>query len=265
MLRDREIWAFLFLIVAANTAFIGAISLEYLSMRLYWKGRFLLLALVLVLVVWAFRRWDGVWAVLAPLTVWQVSPGWFVFAALWPPSIAVVTLVGKGLLLGTGWLAEINATSEVLVRSLPTVLLAAFVGEIVWVGYAIGRLSRYASVMVASAIVGLFWSAWWLPMVVINVGVIPDIPPLALFVAMVGVAIMCGFLYAHTKSGLVVLTLQVSLNSSLLIFPTSPDSGGVPTYWAYSLVYFAGAVLLFWRFGPRPMLSLQPAPPVARA
>ncbi|MFY7905509.1 MAG: hypothetical protein ACOVO0_05170, partial [Burkholderiaceae bacterium] len=86
--------------------------------------------------------------------------------------------------------------------------------------------------------------------VIISVGVIPDLPLDALLVNMLGVAAMCGFVYSHTKSGLAVLTLQLSLNSSLLIFPVVPDSGGVATYWLFAVVYFIAVFLLYARFGP---------------
>lgn len=255
--RDREIWIFLVLIVLANAAFVYSISEGLLSMRLYNKGRFLLLGLILVCVVFAFRRLTGAIGLLAPLTVWRVKPVWFLVAALWPPTISLLTLTGKGLLLGTG-LSEVQATLEVVTsRSvLPTLLLSAFIGEIVWVGYAIARLKQHTSILLASLVIGVFWSLWWLPIVLIGIGVVPGIPVTALFINMTGVAVMCGFIYAQTRSGLAVLTLQLCFNGSLLVFPVSPDTGGVATFWAFITLYLSGALLMHRLFGPRPLWAL---------
>jgi len=258
ILKDRELNLFLFLIVAANTAFISALHFGWLPAFLYNKGRFLLLGGVLVAVVFAFRRWQGIWELAQPMTVWRINPIWFVFALVWPPATCALTLLIKGLynddLMGALVIDFATVTQPTVFA---TVALGAFVGEIVWVSYAIGRLQKTTGVPLASQIVGVFWTLWWVPIVIINVGVIPDLPLDALLVNMLGVAAMCGFIYAHTKSGLAVLTLQLSLNSSLLIFPVVPDSGGVPTYWLFAVVYFVAVFLLYARFGPplRPPVS----------
>lgn len=251
ILKDRELCLFLFLIVAVNTAFISALHAGWLPGFLYNKGRFLLLGAVLVAVIFAFRRWDGIVELVRPMTVWRVNPLWFVLALLWPPATCVVTLLIKGW--GNGDLfGSILLNFDTLTRPgvFVTVALGAFIGEIVWVSYAIGRLQKTTGVFLSSQIVGVFWTLWWVPIVIINVGVIPDLPLDALLVNMLGVAAMCGFIYAHTKSGLAVLTLQLSLNSSLLIFPVVPDSGGIPTYWLFAVVYFTAVFMLYPAFGP---------------
>jgi hypothetical protein len=251
ILKDRELCLFLILIVAANTAFISALHSGFLPGFLYHKGRFLLLGAVLVAVVFAFRRWEGIIELVRPMTVWSINPFWFLFVLLWPPATCVVTLLLKGW--GNGDLfGSLLLSFDTLTRPgvFVTVVIAAFIGEIVWVSYAIGRLQKTTGVLLASQIVGIFWTLWWVPIVIINVGVIPDLPLDALLVNMLGVAAMCGFVYFHTKSALAVFMLQLSLNSSLLIFPVVPDSGGVPTYWLFAIVYFAAVFMLYPAFGP---------------
>ena len=252
MLKDKELFLFLFLIVVVNTAFVSALHAEFLPAFLYNKGRFLLLGTVLAGVVFAFRRWAGIVEIIRPMTVWRINPLWFVFALAWPPTICAVTLLLKGW--GSGDLFGAIAIDFATVTQptvFVTVALGAFVGEIVWVSYAIGRLQKTTGIPLASQIVGVFWTLWWVPIVIINVGVIPDLPLDALLVNMLGIAAMCGFVYAHTRSGLVVLTLQLSLNSSVLIFPVVPDSGGVATYWLFAIIYFVAVFLLYLAFGPR--------------
>ena len=251
LLKDHELSLFLVLIVLVNTAFIAALQAGLLPFFLYHHGRFLLLGAVLVALVFAFRRWGGLVDLMRPMTVWRVNPLWLMVALTWPPAICVTTLLLKGvwhgdLFAAMSWSMDTIRQPSVLVA----VLLGAFIGEIVWVSYAIGRLQKTTGEFVASQIVGVFWTLWWAPIVMINVGVISDLPLDALLLNMLGVAAMCGFIYAHTKSGLVVLSLQLSLNSSLLIFPVAPTSGGVATYWLFSLVYFVAVMGLFAVFGP---------------
>lgn len=250
-LNDRELFISLFLIVLANTFFVSAIHSEYLPGFLYNKGRFLLLGAVLVTVVYAFRRLEGVFGLLRPMMVWKINPFWFLLALVWPPVVCIATLLIKGWTNGNP-LGAITIDFQTVTQPsvFMTVLLGAFIGEIVWVSYAIGRMQKTIGIPLGSQIVGVFWTLWWAPIVIINVGVIPDLPLDALLVNMLGVAAMCGFIYAHTKSGLAVLTLQLSLNNSVLIFPVVPESGGVPTYWLFAIVYFASVLILYFLFGP---------------
>lgn len=254
MLKDREVWTVLVCLVATNALFVHAISAGWLPMRLYNLGRFALLGAVLGTVVFLFRGWKAPFGLLKPLTVWRIHPAWFLLALAWAPLLATITLIGKGFVSGTG-LAAVEVSPENLFQyhMLRTVLFGALIGEIVWVGYAVSRLHQHTTMLVASIIVGAFWAAWWLPMVLLDLGVVPGIPVAALFFRMVGIAIMCGFVYAHTKSGLAVLALQFSVNGTVLIFPVAPLSGGIPTYMCYSTFYMVCSLLLYVRFGPWPL------------
>jgi membrane protease YdiL (CAAX protease family) len=254
--RDREVWTALVLIVVVNVVFIWAIHNDVLPDRLYNKGRFLLLGLTLASVVFLFRRWQALADLLRPLSVWRISPGWILLAALWAPSICMLAYGIHSLTKGANerpFVLDFGAIGNPSVAL--TVLLGAFVGEMVWVSYSIARLARYASVAVASLVVALFWTAWWVPIVKINVGVVPDLPLAPLIINMLGVALMCGFFYAKTNSGIPVLILQTVLNSSLLVFPVAPATGGVPIYWTFSLTYLAAAIAMHVLFGPRPLLA----------
>ena len=96
---------------------------------------------------------------------------------------------------------------------------------------------------------------------ILGVGVVPELPVLALMFNALGVAVMCGFIYSRTGSGPVVLLLQIMLNSSALVLPIVPTNGGIPTYWAFALTYLSASLLLFLFFGPRPLfrqLALRP-------
>lgn len=254
--RRHEVAIALCLIVLVNAVFVAGIATGILPDRLYFHGRFLLLGAVLGGVVLVGSGIGGIVELLRPMARWRIRPGWYLLALLWPALVSTLVLAGKGLVTGRG-LAEIEADVSTVTHPnvVRTILLGAFVGEIVWVGYAIRKLSGRFTPFVGSQIVGAVWTLWWMPMVVLDVGVIPGIPPLALFPSMMGIAAMCSFLYTHTKSGLAVLTLQVMVNSSALVFPVMPGSGGIPTFVAYSAAYYACVLLLYLARGPRPILG----------
>jgi membrane protease YdiL (CAAX protease family) len=251
---DWELWLFLCAIVVANSAFILAVTHDILPLQLYSKGRFLLLGLVLVVVVAAFRGGPALLDLVRPMGRWRVNIGWYLLALCWAPLMCVISLLMAGVVTGD---FGISLNDVLLQRPqlLLTVLIASFVGEIVWVSYAIGRLSRRTTVLEAGLIVGVFWSLWWVPIVLFGQGVIPGLPMGGLFLNMIAVAAMCGFVYAKTGSGLVVLLLQVMLNSSILLFPVLPTTGGDMVYWIFGAVYLVGTGLLYVFFGPYPLLS----------
>lgn len=254
LVRRHEVAIALVLIVAINAAFIAGIATEILPMGLYYHGRFLLLGSVLGGVVLFGSGIKGILELLGPMARWRIRPGWYLLALLWPALVSTLVLAVKGVSKGRG-LAEIDLDFSVVTQPsvVRTILFGALVGEIVWVSYAIRKLSGRFTPFVGSQIVGIVWTLWWLPMVILNVGVIPGIPPLTLFPSMLGIAAMCSFIYSHTKSGLAVLTLQVMVNSCALVFPVMPASGGVPTFVAYSAAYYAGVLLLYFIFGPKPV------------
>jgi membrane protease YdiL (CAAX protease family) len=251
---DLELWLFLCLIVLGNTIFIIAVAQGLLPLGAYSLGRFLLLGGILVATVFYFRGAGAVLDLVRPMANWRVNIGWYALALLWAPTLCFLTVFVISKATGT----EAPAMSDVLLqnpRLAVTVLFAAFVGEIVWVSYAIGRLSRRTTVLEASLVVGTFWTLWWVPIVIFGAGVIPGLPLPALFLNMLGVAAMCGFVYHWTKSGLIVLLLQVMVNSSLLIFPVTPTDEGTTTYYIFSVVYFIAAISMHVFFGPRPLFT----------
>ncbi len=253
--RKREVWIFLCLIVVINSLFIAGINSGLLPARLYNVGRFFLLGVTLASVVFAIRRLAGLRELVRSLSVWRVNPLWYVLALLWAPSLATLVLAVKSLLTGENAFEALTYHLVLNVGMMRTVVIASFVGEIVWVAYSIGTLSKRFGMLAGSLIVGGFWTLWWVPMVLFGRGIIPELPLGPLFVSMLGIATMCGFVYLTSRSGPVVLLLQIMVNVSFLVFPIVPTSGGNPTYLAFSLTYLLASLTLFVLFGPRPLFG----------
>jgi len=259
LLRKYEVWWFLGLIVVVNALFVSGISFDILPSRLYSSGRFALLAAVLGSIVLMARGWPGIADLLRPMLQWRRPVGWYLFAFLWNPAICLLILAALYTLNGNA-MPEFTTSFAIALRPdvARMVLISSFIGEIVWISYAIRRLSGQFTPYVSALIAGAVWTAWWTPMVIYNIGVIQDLPLGGLLINQVGVAIMCTFVYMHTKSGFLVLCLQLTFNFTILILPVAPVTGGVTTYWVFAVIYFITGSLLFVVFGPKPLLASIP-------
>ena len=259
LLRKYEIWWFLGLIVVVNALFVSGIGFDILSQRLYPMGRFALLAGVLGGIVLLSRGWAGIADLLRPMLQWRRPLGWYLFAFLWNPAVCLLVLTGL-YALNRSAMPEFSLNFAIVTRPdvFRSVLIGSFIGEIVWISYAVRRLSTSFTPYVSALIVGAVWTAWWVPMVFYNIGVVPDLPIAALLFNQMGIAAMCTFVYMHTKSGLLVLCLQVTFNFTILALPITPAVGGFTTYWTFAVTYFIAALLLFVIFGPKPLFVAQP-------
>lgn len=259
-LRKYEVWVFLVMIVVVNGLFVSGIGLEILPKGLYQNGRFVLLGGLLAGIVIMARGWTGIVDLLRPMLEWRRPVYWYAFVLLWNPIICLVILAAI-YALNRNAMPDFSPNFAIAVRPsvLKTVLISSFIGEIVWISYAIRRLSGQFTPYVSALIVGAVWTAWWLPMAIYNIGIIPNLPLGGLLINQIGVAAMCTFVYMHTKSGFLVLCLQLMFNITILVLPMTPNVGGVTTYWIFAISYFIAALLLFVAFGPKPLFRTAPA------
>lgn len=247
-MRTYEIWIFLLFAPITNAVFVYGIHLHLIPGRLYIHGRFFLLLFLLMGMVKFTRGNSGLKDLFRPMMIWKVPFRWYVFSFFFASAIACLTLYLKALYLGRDFTNfTLNFSTVGSLGFTLNMILFALVGEVVWVSFAVRELSKIMKPFFASQIVGVVWTLWWTPIVMINVGVIEDLPILALMTNMMGAAGMCAIVYGQTKSGICVWILQIMLNSSILVFPVSPGIG-IPTYWAFSAVYFLVMLSLMYYF-----------------
>jgi hypothetical protein len=261
-LLKHEVWLFLILLVVANALFVTGVVEGILPEGLYRFGRFALLGAVLFGLIFLIRGFEGVREVLRPMIEWRRSPLLYLFAIGWTVVLCSLVLFAKGVVTGDHLsLAALSPGLKKIANPqlLVTLMVSSFVGEIVWISYAVRKLSSQFTHYVSALIVGAAWTLWWMPMAIHNYGIIPNLPLVALLFNQMGIAAMCALVYYHTRSGLLVLVMQLVFNATILVFPVTPDEGGVPTYWAFALTYFSAATLLFLRFGPGPLFVRKPA------
>ncbi|RAJ24744.1 hypothetical protein LX77_01740 [Gelidibacter algens] len=238
-IKKYELYIFLVLGPLVNVVYVYARYLDIIPKAIYNNGRFLLLLFLLICIVAYTRGIMGVKDIFKPMTNWKVNPKWYVFSLFFAFTVGLITLLLKGIYSGGDYTEFVKVNFGVFnLRSVVALFVWAFLGEVVWVSYCIRELSKIIKPFYASQIIGLFWTLWWIPIIILGEGVLPGIPIVSLGIFMLGIAGMCTVVYRLSKSGICVLILQFTLNLSLNALSISPSTGGVTTFTAYSIVYF---------------------------
>jgi hypothetical protein len=249
IIKKYNIWVFLVLAPLINAFITYASSKGIFTGFIYTHGRFYALMLLLVFIVMIDKGTEGIKDVFRPMLKWKVNPKWYIFGLIFSLSIASFTLLLKSYYYESDYSSLLKFTFPGFKNSF-ILLTWAFMGEVVWVSYAVRELSKTTKTFLASQIVGFVWALWWVPSVYINEGVILDLPLWPLFLNMMGAAGMCAVVYEKTKSGICVWILQWMLNMSLIILPVSPLVGGVPTYATFAVVYFTVMLAFMYFMNP---------------
>lgn len=238
-IRKNEIWIFLALGPIVSALFVYARILGLFPRVVYTNGRFCVLLLFLIILVKYTRGFEGVKDIFKPMMNWKVHPKWYLFSILFAFVVGGITLILKSIYFEGNLTSYLKINFGVLTfRGIIALFVWAFLGEVVWVSYCIRELSKIVKPFYASQIVGFVWTLWWIPVVLHGEGVLPGIPIVSLGIFMLGIAGMCTIVYGHSKSGICVLLLQFALNISLNAMSISPSTGGIPTFTAFSIVYF---------------------------
>lgn len=238
-IRKNEIWVFLALGPVVNVFFVYARAQNIVPQYLYNNGRFCILLFFLICLIKYTRGNAGVKDIFKPMLNWKVAPKWYLFSLLFAFSVGLFTLLLKGFYSEGDYTSFLKIDFGVLnLRGVVALFVWAFLGEVVWVSYCIRELSKITKPFYASQIVGVVWTLWWIPIVLLGEGVLPGIPILPLGIFMLGIAGMCTIVYGHSKSGICVLILQFSLNITLNALSISPSTGGIATFTTFSIVYF---------------------------
>lgn len=260
-IRKNEIWVFLTLGPIVSVFFVYARVQGLFPRFVYTNGRFCILLLVLIILVKYTRGIQGVKDIFKPMLNWKVHPKWYLFSLLFAFVIGGLTLFLKGIYTAGDYSLFLKTNFGVLTfRGIVALLVWAFLGEVVWVSYCIRELSKRVKPFYASQIVGFVWTLWWIPVVIHGEGVLPGIPIVSLGIFMLGIAGMCTIVYGHSKSGLCVLLLQFALNISLNAWSVSPSTGGIPTFTAFSIIYFLAMLGFMYFMNPIEKFKLYNLP-----
>lgn len=180
---------------------------------------------------------------LRPLLKWRVGAIWFLLAIFGP---LLLLIGGKALtaLLGLPVTSTPPGTAGAFIAALVMALLSNTWEEIGWRGFALPRLQKEYSALVATLFVGVLWGLWHIPLFLWDGNPMAAYPFLPWLIGTIAQAFLYTWLYNSTGGSLLIVTLyHVALNAFGVIVP------GVSQV-AWAILSGAVAVLLVAVFGP---------------
>lgn len=190
---------------------------------------------------------------------WKVPAKWYLLAFSWKFIFTYVGIAGLaflGIRQWPGFFVEnfFGGTGETLLQliaAMPFIIGIAFVEETAWMKFSVTRLQEKYSAVTSCLIVGVSWGMWYLPMLLLGDGV-PDGYPWPVFMlSMVCLTILLGWTYNMTRSGTILLIMQIVSNCAFFIIPVLPAHWNLDASYVNSFVAVncISAILLVIIFG----------------
>jgi membrane protease YdiL (CAAX protease family) len=195
----------------------------------------------------------GLRELLGRLLIWRVGVVWFGIALLLPPVCMICAIVAHIQIFGQpSQLTFAGDVSTLLPHLVITLVTGGPLGEEPgWRGYALPRLRARLHAIPASALLGVVWACWHLPL-----WLVAEVPSSFLFYlfGVLPLTYLFTWLWDHTRgSVLIALLFHASINTFLVRLPIFPAWGE----WTALLWAIAIAVAIVeWQRGKRPHISV---------
>lgn len=221
-----------------------------------------------VLLTWYMEGRSGLRKLFGAYAVWRVPGKWYAFSLTWK---FLFCYAAWAIADFAGWLPWPGATLEmftgdhphvlVLLECMPFILGIALVEETTWMKYCATRLQEKYSAFASCFITGIVWGLWYLPMLLLHEGVPDGVPWYMFLLSMAALAVLLGWVYNMTHSGLILYIMQVVSNIAFFVMPALPVThDGDPSYViGFIWVEVAVATFVVLRYGTRDM-GLGPRP-----
>jgi uncharacterized protein len=199
----------------------------------------------------------GVRALLSKLGQWRVRPLWVV-AALALGLVLRVIMSVIALLMGLIPAIQLRQWSPTQLAFFVVILFVfALPEELGWRGYALPKLLKAHSPLVAGLIVGVLWGSLHLALTLpgmINAGA----PPLPTLLGLIGLSILATWLYIRTNGNLLLTSLFHAAQSFFVIVNDGISLG--QQTWLMAGVYLVAAVVIAIAAGPS--FAQRPVAPI---
>ena len=188
---------------------------------------------------------------LRSIVRWRVGPWWYVVAMGLPVVLIAVQSAIFGLL---GYPLDMASIPGRLVNFLPSAIILALIAglgeEPGWRGFALPRLEARYTPVLATALLGLVWAMWHLPLVFVDPRFAHGFTSLAPQILLAVLTMITIFFYAffytwvynRTRSVLLCMLLHGSFNAAIGLLPASLEVLQRGTYVA--LLAVQGVTLL---------------------
>jgi membrane protease YdiL (CAAX protease family) len=192
---------------------------------------------------------------------WRVPARWYLLAFSWKflfTWVGIGTLVLLGFRAWPGFFVDgvvdpANGPLKGLLHTMPFIVGIALVEETAWMKFCVTRLQERFHALPACLLVGVSWGLWYLPMLLVGEGV-PDGYPWPVFMtSMVALTILLAWAYNMTRSGTVLLIMQIVSNCAFFLLPVLPGLHDLDAAYVNAFVgaNAASALLLVLVFGWR--------------
>jgi membrane protease YdiL (CAAX protease family) len=193
----------------------------------------------------------GIGRLFRRMVRWRVSPVWYALALLLPAVLAGIA-AALNVLLGAQppSPAQVGAWPQLFPTFAVLLLVPGFGGaweEPGWRGYAVPRLQRGRSALVASLILGVLIAGWHLPLMVAGEIHYSDI------VLILAAMIVVNWVFNNAKGSVLIVMLLHAANNTVSGSYFSPMFSGADSVrqsWLLALVWGVMAVLVIAIAGP---------------
>lgn len=164
---------------------------------------------------------------------------WYAAALLIPPALILLVLFSFSALLSPVFMPSLHPIN-LLFR-----IIAGFLEEIGWSGYAFPKMRLKRSPLAASLLLGMLWGCWHLPVIDFLGAASPHgaywLPyALAFIIALVALRVLIAWIYSHTSS--IPLAQIMHASSTGCLAALSP----VPILPAQEALWYAGYAIALW-------------------
>jgi membrane protease YdiL (CAAX protease family) len=230
------------------------IALSFVVTQLPLAGETVPVVMVLIPVLIALSLtaatdgWKGARTLIGKLGQWRLRPIWVVAALALGLALRLI-MSGVALLLGLIPAIQLRAWSPAQLAFFAVMLFAfAIPEELGWRGYALPKLLKAHSPLVAGLIVGVLWGSLHLALTLpgmINAGA----PLLPTLLGLIGLSVLATWLYISTNGNLLLTSLFHAAQSFFVIANDGITLG--QQTWLMAGVYLAAAVVVALAARPR--------------
>jgi membrane protease YdiL (CAAX protease family) len=203
--------------------------------------------------------WAGVRTLVSKPGQWRARPLWVVVAVGFG-LVLRLTMSVLAVLLGLLPRVHLRLWTPAQIALFAVMLFVfAIPEELGWRGYALPKLLKTCSPLVAGLIIGVLWGSLHLALTLpgmINAGA----PPLPTLLGLIGLSVLATWLYIRTNGNLLLTSLFHAAQSFFVIVNDGIAVG--QQTWLIAGVYLAAAVLIAIAAGPS--FAQRPVGPIER-
>ncbi len=204
-----------------------------------------------ILMTWYLDGGEGLKKLFGSYFHWRVPAKWYALAFTWK---FILGYLGIAIIVWLGmdqWPALVNADwKSNLITNAFFIVGIALVEETSWIRFSVTRMQEKHSSLVSSTVVGMAWGTWYLMMMLLGEGVPDGIPWYAFMTSMFSLTIFLTWAYNTTRSGTVLLIMQVFSNCAFLVAPMLPVPEKPPYFMnAFVVLFLLVSFILIRRFG----------------